>query len=611
MGEMDINPVMHRVLEPELARMRDDLKKQWPKEDPELLLLQWLCEKHGLQVPKNKPPPLTVHGLEGLINELTADATSRKKALRAKEGKAEQSAGGQLPDVALVLQASAVQRSRSPPGELPKLPTPRTKLNSQALLDEALQASGVDYARLKTCSATSSSCLVDAELLRRKQAHLRAGDERVLGVVASLRRELRGKLVTRVPLLAAGALTEEDQFWLVGHLRPYNFKPGEVIVKQGEVGDKLFIIEKGACDVIIGDSVKGQIGREEFFGELALMYACLRTATVRAKTEVTVLALSRGDLLATLTPEKVAALAIVARARMFSAIPLLRRLNPKQKEDVTTQLRQEKWLPGTVLARQGHVGVDDQRRIYIVETGQCRKEVVASHILGQDRSEKMGVETLYSGNFFNMFAMYYGCPCTATITAITDVTTLSITYDTLQDIFEADEKRRLEEQRKSKKGNGDELTDAVSTPDIQEAVQKSMRLHLLSMFFNGLDKGGIVPDEKVLALTLEQVDVIAYKRWDRVFEKGSPLNHIHILETGSLVEFDGDAMALRDKDTQAGRGCQEHIMPGQFFGIAALKEGSVAPSSLAATRDSLVLRVHASLVRRATKRSDGRGSTSS
>jgi hypothetical protein len=54
MGDMDVTKVIHRVLEPELARMRDDLKKQWPKEDPELLLLQWLCEKHGLQVPAKK-----------------------------------------------------------------------------------------------------------------------------------------------------------------------------------------------------------------------------------------------------------------------------------------------------------------------------------------------------------------------------------------------------------------------------------------------------------------------------------------------------------------------------------------------------------------------------
>merc|ERR1712146_287458 len=103
----------------------------------------------------------------------------------------------------------------------------------------------------------------------------------------------------------------------------------------------------------------------------------------------------------------------------------------------------------------------------------------------------------------------------------------------------------------------------------------------------------IVPDEPTLAHMLEQVDVVAYKRWDNVFEKGNLLSDVYILETGSVVEFDGDVMGLRDKDAQEARGCQEHIMPGQYFGIEALEEeGGVASRTLSATRDSTVLRVH-------------------
>merc|ERR1719183_1515278 len=104
-----------------------------------------------------------------------------------------------------------------------------------------------------------------------------------------------------------------DRYWLVGKLRPWNFKEGEHIGTEGEIGDKLYIIERGMCEVLVAEKMRGVIGREEFFGELAVMYATPRTATVRAKTDVTCLSLSRDDLNSTISASKIAKLAVVAR----------------------------------------------------------------------------------------------------------------------------------------------------------------------------------------------------------------------------------------------------------------------------------------------------------
>merc|ERR1712100_793327 len=129
------------------------------------------------------------------------------------------------------------------------------------------------------------------------------------------------------------------------------------------------IIERGTCEVIVNGNVVDTNGREDFFGELAVMYASPRSATVRAKTEVTLLSLSGDDLFSTISEDKVAELAVVARARLFTGVPLLSALSAKKKEFVTGRLRQESWQDGAVLARQGHLTSGDKRRMYIILDG--------------------------------------------------------------------------------------------------------------------------------------------------------------------------------------------------------------------------------------------------
>merc|ERR1719199_1087790 len=98
---------------------------------------------------------------------------------------------------------------------------------------------------------------------------MRTSQERVAGTVAKLRTQLRGKFINRIPLLVTSVLTDMDRYWLVGKLRPWYFNAGETIVEQGDVGDTLFIIERGTCEVIVNGVVCRTIGREDFFGELA------------------------------------------------------------------------------------------------------------------------------------------------------------------------------------------------------------------------------------------------------------------------------------------------------------------------------------------------------
>jgi len=59
---------------------------------------------------------------------------------------------------------------------------------------------------------------------------------------------------------------------------------GHKIVKQGDPGEHFFVVLDGQADVIMNDLVVEQMGAGDVFGEMTLIDAGPRSATVVAKT---------------------------------------------------------------------------------------------------------------------------------------------------------------------------------------------------------------------------------------------------------------------------------------------------------------------------------------
>ena len=70
------------------------------------------------------------------------------------------------------------------------------------------------------------------------------------------------------------------------------FDDGEIIFEEGKAGDWVCVVLEGSVEVSKtvsgGKFVLGKLGRGEIFGELALLGAVNRTATVRAIGETTI-----------------------------------------------------------------------------------------------------------------------------------------------------------------------------------------------------------------------------------------------------------------------------------------------------------------------------------
>jgi CRP/FNR family transcriptional regulator, cyclic AMP receptor protein len=82
-----------------------------------------------------------------------------------------------------------------------------------------------------------------------------------------------------------------------------NYKPGDVIIKEGDRAVAFFVITEGKVDVIKGEKQVTTLGAGEFFGEMALFEGYMRSTTVKAQTEVNCLILTQWDFMAELRSE--------------------------------------------------------------------------------------------------------------------------------------------------------------------------------------------------------------------------------------------------------------------------------------------------------------------
>jgi MFS family permease len=88
---------------------------------------------------------------------------------------------------------------------------------------------------------------------------------------------------------------------LAGALVPVRVEAGREVFRQGDLGDRYYIVADGEVEIVADGRVVAVTGPGGFFGEIALLRGVPRTATVRAKTDVELRALERDDFIAAVT----------------------------------------------------------------------------------------------------------------------------------------------------------------------------------------------------------------------------------------------------------------------------------------------------------------------
>ena len=105
---------------------------------------------------------------------------------------------------------------------------------------------------------------------------------------------------------------------LAARLVPLRVDAGTVIVREGDAGDRFYIVAEGEIEVSQYDRTVSELAPGGYFGEIALLRDVPRTATVTARTDAVLYALDRDDFLAAVTghPQSAEAAETVMSARL-------------------------------------------------------------------------------------------------------------------------------------------------------------------------------------------------------------------------------------------------------------------------------------------------------
>lgn len=107
------------------------------------------------------------------------------------------------------------------------------------------------------------------------------------------------RVLENIPILSN--MTLEQSVLLANRIKVTEYQPGQIVFHMGEMGDTFYIIEAGEVEVLapdIGDQPAGiinRLGPGNFFGEIALLRAIPRTATIRVVKPARLLTISRED----------------------------------------------------------------------------------------------------------------------------------------------------------------------------------------------------------------------------------------------------------------------------------------------------------------------------
>ena len=212
-------------------------------------------------------------------------------------------------------------------------------------------------------------------------------------------------------------LDKEEKNTVINAFEQRNVKPNEVVIKEGDYGDCLYLIEEGQLDctkVIKGEKTflkKYESG--DSFGELALLYNAPRAATIVALTDSILWKLDRECFNVIVKDSAMRKRQIYEE--QLKNVEILKTLDNYDIGQICDALNSEEVKSGTVIIKEGEQG----NKFYILNKGE------ASAYKNIDGKEEK-VFDYKPGSYFGELALLKNDLRHATVIADTDCNLLSL-----------------------------------------------------------------------------------------------------------------------------------------------------------------------------------------
>ena len=220
------------------------------------------------------------------------------------------------------------------------------------------------------------------------------------------------RLIDELPVFED--LDEETLSDLAGRVRLRPISRGRPVVRQGERAEAFYVVRRGTFEVVEEDPASANervirvLGRGESFGELALVRAAPRSATVRALEDGEVFEIDKGTFDRLLTEEvRAPDLAPTLQAvSELGEIPCFSHLEPDELSELLAHGEWVTFPPGETVVVQGEPG----DAFYALRSGQV-----------EIRENRRKPKVLGPGSYFGEVALLLDVPRTATVRTRTPV----------------------------------------------------------------------------------------------------------------------------------------------------------------------------------------------
>ncbi|CAN0440529.1 unnamed protein product [Lampetra planeri] len=172
------------------------------------------------------------------------------------------------------------------------------------------------------------------------------------------------------------------------------YSPEQAVVREGEAGNHLYVLAEGVVEMQQRGTCLGHMHPGTVFGELAILYNCKRTATVKAVTAVRVWVLDRLTFQAIVIREEQAR--HQEHVCFLRSVSLLRQLPEEKLARIVDCMEVESYVKGEYIIRQGEEG----STFFIIARGSVRVTQAE-----EGRDEPRDIEVLGVGRYFGEKAL--------------------------------------------------------------------------------------------------------------------------------------------------------------------------------------------------------------